>query len=222
MQIYWCHQRRTSSFFDISKSTWWNVWYHSTYITGTCTKLSWTLDKVDENEFNLIEKYVCAAYDPHNHFRTSGVNRLRFFLFTKLSENNLRRLSLTKEALQLHILRSAYAAGGTWSVILQPSDQMPSQVDWRWKYFNCTRIAVDCCGVYDVNLNGYIFSCTYKGLVSSTNVWRKQYHVFHFVVVSVLQKGKIVYILHWEVYLYIWTGIFKTQSNIYHGAFLWE
>ena len=27
-------------------------------------------------------------------------------------------------------LRSAYAAGGTWSVILQPSDQIPSQVDW--------------------------------------------------------------------------------------------
>ena len=58
---------------------------------------------MDENEFNLIEKCVCAAYDPHNRFRTSRVNRLRFFLFTKLSENNLRKLSLTKWALQLHI-----------------------------------------------------------------------------------------------------------------------
>ena len=67
-------------------------------------------------------------------------------------------------------LRSAYAAGGTWSVILQPSDQIPSQVDWGWKYFNGKRIAVDWCGVYDVNLNGYIFSCTCKGLVSGTNV----------------------------------------------------
>ena len=39
----------TSSFFGISKSTWGNVWYQSTCITETFTKLSWKLDKVDEN-----------------------------------------------------------------------------------------------------------------------------------------------------------------------------
>ena len=67
----------TSSFVGISKSTtWWNVWCQSTHITETLIKLSWTLDKVEENEFNLIEKYVCAAYDPHNCFRTRYVSRL--------------------------------------------------------------------------------------------------------------------------------------------------
>ena len=72
----------TSSFFDMSKSTWWNVWCQNSYITETFTKLSWKPDKVEENDLNLIEILVCAAYDPHNHFHTNDVNRLRFLLFT--------------------------------------------------------------------------------------------------------------------------------------------
>ena len=66
---------------------------------------------MEENDLNLIEKYVCAAYDPHNRFRMNDVNRLRFLLFTKSIENKLRKLPPTREALQLHILRSTYAAG---------------------------------------------------------------------------------------------------------------
>ena len=57
-------------FFGISKSTWLNVWairstyiqtYESTYITETFIKLSWALDKVDENNINLVEKYFIRA-----------------------------------------------------------------------------------------------------------------------------------------------------------------
>ena len=66
----------TSSFFDISKSTWWNVWCQNAYITETFTKLSWTPDKVEENHLNLTEKYVCAAYEPHNRFHTDYVYRV--------------------------------------------------------------------------------------------------------------------------------------------------
>ena len=47
------------SFFGISKSTLRKVWYQSTYVTETFTKLSEALDKKDENEFNLLENYVC-------------------------------------------------------------------------------------------------------------------------------------------------------------------
>ena len=54
-------------------------------------------------------QYVCAAYDPHNRFHMNDVNRLRFLLFRKSSDYKLRKLSPTKKALQLHILRSAYA-----------------------------------------------------------------------------------------------------------------
>ena len=72
---------------------------------------------MDENEFNPIEKYVCAAYDPHNRFRKSDVNRLRFLLFKKSSDKKLRKLSPTK-ALRLHILRSANTAGRIGEVTL--------------------------------------------------------------------------------------------------------
>ena len=95
----------TSSFFGISKSTWWNVWYQSTYITETFTKLSWTLDKVDENEFNLIKKYVCTA----RRFRASDVS-------------NLEAVIPSAYKVTFHILRLAYASGRIWSVTLQPSD----------------------------------------------------------------------------------------------------
>ena len=119
---------------------------------------------MDENELNLTEKYVCAASDLHNCFRTSDGNRLRFILFTKSSDDKLRRLPPTNEALQLDILRSVQAACRIWDVTLQSSDQIPSLVDCRWKYFKGKRIAVDWCGVYVANLNDYIFSCTSKRL----------------------------------------------------------
>ena len=124
----------TSSFFDISKSTWWNVWCQNACITKAFTKLSWAPDKVEENDLSLIEKYVYTAYDPHNCFHMNDINRLRLLLFTKSSENKLRKLPPTREALQLHILQSVYAAGWIWGVTLQPSDQIPSLVEWRWKY----------------------------------------------------------------------------------------
>ena len=53
--------------------------------------------------------------------------------------------------------RSAYAAGWTGGVTLQRSDQIPSSVDWGWKYSKDNRFGVDWCGVHDVNLNEYIF-----------------------------------------------------------------
>ena len=123
-----------------------------------------TPDKVKENDLSIIEKYVCAAYDPHNRFHTNDVNRLRFLLFSKSSGNKLRKLPLTREALQLHILLSAYAAGWIWGVTLQPSNQIPSPVDWGWKYSKNDKFTVDWCGTYDVNLNDYIFICNWKGL----------------------------------------------------------
>ena len=95
-------------FFAISKSIWWNVWCQKAQITETFSKLSWTVNKVVY--FNLIEKYVCAAHDPHDCFHTNKVNRMRFLLYTKSSDNKMERLPPTREALQFQILRSTYAA----------------------------------------------------------------------------------------------------------------
>ena len=122
----------------------------------------------------MIEKYVCAAYDPHNRFHKDDVNRLRFLLFTKSSGNKQRKLPPTREALQLHSLRSAYAAGWIWGVTLQTSDKIPFAVDWGWKYSKDNRLAVGWCGAYDVNLNEYIFTCTCKGPCSRCKCVKKE------------------------------------------------
>ena len=118
---------------------------------------------MNENELNLIEKYACAAYGLHNRFRTSDGNRLRFLLFTKSRDNKLRKLSPTEEALQLHILHLVHAAGRIWGVTLQPSDQIPSLVDWM-EALEGQEVTVDWYGAYVANLNYYIFSCTSKRL----------------------------------------------------------
>ena len=87
-------------FFGISKSTWLNVWairstykqtYESTYITETFTKLSWALDKVDENNINLVEKYFIRATKIFvKSFCASDINWLQFLLFRKSNGNKLR------------------------------------------------------------------------------------------------------------------------------------
>ena len=66
--------------------------------------------------------------------------------FCLQSDDKLRKLCPAKEAPQLHILRSVYSAGSIGEVTLQPSDQIPSPVDWGWKYFKGNRFAVDWCG----------------------------------------------------------------------------
>ena len=86
------------------------------YLQEMSSKQPHQIDKKDENELNLIEKYACAAYGLHNRFGTSDGNRLRFLLFTKSRDNKLRKLSPTKEALELHILHSVRAAGRIWGV----------------------------------------------------------------------------------------------------------
>ena len=50
------------------------------------------------------------------------INRLRLLLLKRLNDKRLRKFSPTKEALQLHILRLAYAGSRILGVILQPSD----------------------------------------------------------------------------------------------------
>ena len=55
-----------------------------------------------------------------------------------------------------HIFRSRYAAGRIWGVTLQPTDQIPCQVDWGQKHFKGKKIAVDWHGAYDFGLNDFL------------------------------------------------------------------
>ena len=73
---------------------------------------------MEESDFNMIEKYLFAVYDPYNHLDTNDVNRMRFLLFAKSIDNKLRKLHPTREVLELRILCSVYTAGWIWGVTL--------------------------------------------------------------------------------------------------------
>ena len=108
---------------------------------------------MEENDFNLIEKYVCAACDPHNRVHMSHVNRLRFFWFKKSRENKLRKLPPKKRDFKASCFTFNLHWWLEWGVTSYPSDQIPSPVDWGWNYSKENRFAVDWCKAYDVNLN---------------------------------------------------------------------
>ena len=76
-----------------------------------------------------VEKFVCAAYDPQHRFRMADVNKLLYLLFTKLRDNNIRKLPPTREALCLHVFRSTYAAGWIWGVTLKCNVVVPYPVE---------------------------------------------------------------------------------------------
>ena len=172
---------------------------------------------MEENDLTLIEKYVCATYDPHNCFHTKEVNRVRFPLLQSQVTTNWESFPWQERLCGFIILRSAYAAGWTWDVTLQPSVQIPSLVDWEWKYSKDNMFAADWCRAYDVNLNEYIFTCTCKELCFWCK-WKK-YHVFHFAVASVLQHKKI---LLDSLFIHMQTRIYNPVKYLQWTLFLRE
>ena len=119
-----------------------------------------------------------------------AVPSLRFLLLNRLS-----KLLPTRYTLKLHSLSSAYGAVWIWDVALEPSDQMPSSVDWRWKYSKGNRFALDWCGANDVNLNKYIFTCTSNGLCYWRKCVKKEVSCLPFCSCSVLQQKILLHSL---------------------------
>ena len=106
----------TISFFKITKPTRWKLWRENTFISKTFCS---SPQKIEEVDFENLERFVCIAYDMQNRFSTHDVNKLRHLLFLRSSENNLRKLRPLKNALRLHIQRSAYVAGWNWGTALR-------------------------------------------------------------------------------------------------------
>ena len=108
----------TSYFYRISKSAWWNLWLSCDFADHVFKKLSWTPLEVTEQDFEIIEKFICAAYGNQDKFHIQEVNQLRYLIFCQLPDNNLRKLPPSKEALRRHILRSTYVGGWVWGSVL--------------------------------------------------------------------------------------------------------
>ena len=96
-----------------------------------------------------------------------------------------------------------------WGIPLQPSDQKLSLVDWRWKYSKDNWFAVDWCRTYDVNLNNYIFICTYEGLGSRCKWVKKEVSCFTFCnCVCIAARENIV-----GLYIYTYAEAYLEPSQ---------
>ena len=93
----------TSSFFNTSKAAWWKLWLNSSFVDETFKKLSWKPFQLDEHDFEVVERFVCVAYDTPKKFHLQDKNKLHFMLFSQLSDNNLRRLPPTTDALEVGV-----------------------------------------------------------------------------------------------------------------------
>ena len=89
------------------------------------------------------------------------VNQLRYLIFCQLSDNNLRKLPPSKEALRRHILRSTYVGGWEWGSVLNEGIQILSPIQWGWKFDNDI-LAPDWCQVMTGKLDDYVFTCSCK------------------------------------------------------------
>jgi len=81
----------TSSFYQLSKVTWWNLWCNNLFITPVFRKLIWTPIAITESDFTHIERF-----DTQKLFNVTAINELRFQLFSATSDNNLHKLPPSK------------------------------------------------------------------------------------------------------------------------------
>ena len=153
----------TSFFFSISKQTWWNLWmehYHD--VTDVFVKLSHRPASISEDDFVKLEKFVCRAYDQNHRLNTYDINSLRYLLFNVSTENNLRKLPPTRDALRLHILRSAFVAGWIWGQCLQGHDAIPDPTDWGYILDINDMPIPEWCPPPSILLKNVIYSCSCK------------------------------------------------------------
>ena len=149
------------SFYNISKATWWNIWLHNDFVDNVFKQLSWIPSEVSDEDLKTIEKFVCTAYDGQKKFLLDEINKLCFSIFRQLPQNDLRRLPPSREALRLHISRSAYVGGWIWGSALLEHCQIPPPTNWGWKFQQNILTPVWCPDM-TVKLDDFLFTCTCK------------------------------------------------------------
>ena len=124
----------TASFFGKSKKFWYDLWMklinEPEDITSAFTQLSWlpTAEILEEN-FQALQNFVVAAYNPKEPEMTLGETRYNLFIMS--AKMDLRLLPPSKKALKMHILRSSYQAGWIWGNVVSQRAP-PDATSWGW------------------------------------------------------------------------------------------
>ena len=120
-----------------------------------------TLQIAETKIYKDVGKFVCCAYDKCTSLKCENINKLRHSLFSKSCDNNIRKLPPSKDALNKHILRSAFVAGWIWGSILSFNQAIPSPVSWGWRRGEKSFV-VDWCSSRYSKLESVLFTCLCK------------------------------------------------------------
>ena len=127
----------TCSFFKVSKKKWFKCLMdfplkdHLTTIFQQLTKCPNYEDVT--NAQPLLQQFVVFVY--LKKFGTIDIDELRCNMFQNSSSNELRVLPPSKDALQLHVFRSAYQAGWIWGNSMSQLTP-PLLESWGWRLHN--------------------------------------------------------------------------------------
>ena len=122
----------TCAFFRKTKPIFFKLWMSSPFkdvITQAFHDLSWLPKKETViKHFDTIEKFIVAAYKGDI---SSTIDVTRFDLFASSATGNLREIPPSRNALQMHVLRSAFQSGWVWGNTLS-AENCPLVSEWGW------------------------------------------------------------------------------------------
>ena len=151
-----------SSFTGKGKCKAWDAWFNSENkgaFTSVFTELGNQPKEVTEVQLKKIEEFVCLVYGVSEK-NSLGAHRLS--KFQKSTDDDLRKLPPSREALWQHVKRSCYQAGYIWQECLSDL-QLPEPKEWGW-VFDAKQGFVPCwlAVVSSVDLEKFVTTCSCK------------------------------------------------------------
>ena len=108
-----------------------DVWLLSVYkdeLTEVFIQLGKSPAEITSDQIDILERYMLEVYGS----RATSLADARLDKFNKSTDNDLRSLPPSRDALRQHVLRAAYQAGYLWHQCVEELD-IPDPKDWGWK-----------------------------------------------------------------------------------------
>ena len=118
----------TSFFWKKGKKSCWAAWGLHPELTPVLANLTETLSNPCDNDFQVLERFVCLLYDKNTEL--SEVNPARQQLFSKIRQ--VENIPPTQNALKYHMMRSLLQAR-IWSQMDCKEIQMLDPAQYGWK-----------------------------------------------------------------------------------------
>ena len=120
-----------SSFYGKGKCKAYDAWLNSTQkanLTEVFIQLGESPVEITPEQMDVIESYMLELYGS----RAITLVNARLDKFNKSTDNDLRSLPPSKDALRQHVLRACYQAGFLWRQSVEELD-IPDPEKWGWK-----------------------------------------------------------------------------------------